>query len=164
MVLKESRNGVNTDGNTMDQANKSKALLIFSITILLVVLDQITKLLIQKIITGSITIINNILYLSFIKNTGAAFGILKNQTMLLVWFSVIVIGVILFVYDKIPKIKVVQIFTALILGGTVSNLIDRLRLGYVVDFIDFKIWPAFNLADAGVTIGCIGLIIYFMKK
>ncbi|GAF74610.1 unnamed protein product, partial [marine sediment metagenome] len=112
----------------------------------------------------STEIIKNVFYFSLVKNTGAAFGILKNQTLLLIWFSVIVIGVILFYMDKIPKDKIVQIFTALILGGTISNLIDRLRLGYVIDFINFKIWPAFNIADAAVTIGAIGLIIYFLRK
>lgn len=148
----------------MSQDDKYKNLLISSITVLLIFIDQITKLLVQKNITSSVPLIKNILYLSFIKNTGAAFGLLKNQTMLLIWFSVIVVGVILFVFDKIPNKASIQIFTALILGGTVSNLIDRLRLNYVIDFIDFKIWPAFNVADAGVTIGCIGLIIYFIRK
>ncbi len=148
----------------MTQNDKSKALLISLITILLIIIDQLTKWIVSRNITNSVVVIKNVLYLSFVKNSGAAFGILKGQTMLLIWFSVIVIGVIFFLFDKIPKNKLIQVFTALILGGTVSNLIDRLRLQYVIDFIDFKIWPAFNLADAAVTIGVIGLIIYFGKK
>ncbi len=144
--------------------DKQRFLFVILITFLILIIDQVTKLLVLKNITSSVTVIKNILYFSVIKNTGAAFGILKNETMLLIWFSVIVIGVILFYMDKIPKDKIVQIFTALILGGTISNLIDRLRLGYVIDFINFKIWPAFNIADAAVTIGAIGLIIYLMKK
>lgn len=144
--------------------DKQKFLIIFLITILTIFIDQITKFFISKNINTQITIIKKVLYFTFVKNTGAAFGILKNQTILLIWFSVIVVGVIFFLYDKIPNKKSVQIFTALILGGTISNLVDRLRLNYVIDFIDFKVWPAFNIADAAVTIGCIGLIIYFMKK
>lgn len=167
MPEESSRKGaIGIDGNARmaSKDDKNKALLISLIAVLIIFADQITKLLVARNIAGSKAVIKNIFYLSFVKNTGAAFGVLKGQTMLLIWFAVIVIGVILFVFDKIPKNKIVQMFTALILGGTVSNLIDRLRLQYVIDFIDFKIWPAFNLADTAVTIGCVGLIICLIRK
>jgi signal peptidase II len=80
------------------------------------------------------------------------------------WFSIIVIGVILYIYDRLPKEKLVQIPLALVLGGTFGNLIDRFRFGFVIDFLDFRIWPAFNLADMAITIGVIGLIIYLLFK
>ncbi|GAJ17757.1 unnamed protein product, partial [marine sediment metagenome] len=83
---------------------------------------------------------------------------------LLLWFAIIVVGVILYLYDKIPDETQIQIFTALILGGTLGNLIDRIKFGYVIDFLDFQIWPAFNLADSAITIGVIGLIIYLIRK
>ncbi len=67
-------------------------------------------------------------------------------------------------YEKIPKQRSIQFYVGLLLGGTIGNLIDRLRLSYVIDFIDLKIWPSFNLADAAITVGVIGLIIYFIRK
>ncbi|MFH0876042.1 MAG: signal peptidase II [archaeon] len=148
----------------MSSEYKKKISFIFLITFIPIILDQLTKFIAVKNIAQPVTIIKNIFYFSLVKNTGAAFGIFKNQTVLLIWFSVVVIGVVLYLMDDIPNKKIVQIFAALILGGTISNLIDRLRLGYVIDFIDFKIWPAFNLADAAVTIGCLGLALYIIKK
>lgn len=144
-------------------AKKTKSKInIFLIAILIIVFDQLTKFFIKKNMIN-VQLIKNFFFLRYIQNTGAAFGILKNQVMLLIWFSVIVIGVILFLYDKITEIST-KIFTGFILGGTIGNLIDRLRLGFVVDFIYFKIWPAFNIADVAITIGVIGLILFSLRK
>jgi signal peptidase II len=150
----------------MKLTDKEKAITIFLTSLLIVVLDQLIKFMILKYIPFkfSIQIIPKIFYLTHIRNYGAAFGLLQNSSQLLMWFSIIVIGVILYLFDEIPKEKYVQIFAALILGGTSGNLIDRLRFGYVIDFLDFQIWPAFNLADSAITIGVIGLIIYLIKK
>ena len=60
--------------------------------------------------------------------------------------------------------KAEKVFFGLLIGGIIGNLIDRIMLGYVVDFIDFRIWPVFNLADSFVTISVIGLIFYLWKK
>jgi len=57
-----------------------------------------------------------------------------------------------------------QIFSGLILGGTLSNLIDRLLFGFVIDFLDFRIWPVFNIGDSCVCIGAVFLMIYIIKK
>ena len=73
------------------------------------------------------------------------------------------IGLILFYYDKLPKKKYVVVSTALIFSGAIGNLIDRIFLGYVVDFIDIGLWPAFNVADSAITIGAIGIIYYLIK-
>jgi signal peptidase II len=64
-------------------------------------------------------------------------------------------------YDKI-KPGYEAVFTGLILGGAIGNLIDRIRLGFVVDFIDFAYWPAFNVADSAITVGAVGFIIYLL--
>ena len=140
---------------------------IFVITIfIIIILDQLTKYIVDKTmyLHQSIPLINNILHFTYIQNTGAGFGILKNMNSLLIWVSVIVIGIILYNYDKIPQKNFPQIATALIIGGAFGNLISRIFIGYVTDFIDFRIWPAFNVADSAITIGAIGLIIYFWKK
>lgn len=133
---------------------------------LIFALDQITKALVylNMDISESVQIIQNVLHITYIQNTGAAFGILQNMNTLLGFISLAVIGMILFYYDRIPKDRLAQFCFAIILGGAIGNLIDRIRLGYVIDFIDFRIWPAFNVADSALTIGAVGLIIYFWKK
>ena len=140
--------------------------LISSITVFVILLDQLTKYFISKymLLHQSIPLIKNILHLTYIQNTGAGFGILKNQNTFLIFTSLIIIGIILFYIKQIIKEKQIHIPIALILGGAFGNLIDRIFLGYVIDFIDFRIWPAFNIADSCITIGALWLIIYFWKK
>ena len=149
----------------MKQSNNvsGKFLIGFFTALIIVILDQITKYF-AKFISNPIILIKDFFQLSFIKNTGAGFGILQGQVGLLIWFSVIVIGVILFVYDKLPSNKFVLIMVGLILGGTIGNLIDRIVFGFVIDFIVFGFWPSFNIADSALTIGVIGLVIYYWKK
>ena len=150
----------------LKSTDKKKAVIIFLLPLLIILLDQLIKVIVIKNIPliSSIEIIPGFFSLTHIHNYGAAFGLFQNSTQLLTWFSIIIIGAVLYLYDEIPKEKTVQIFVALVLGGTLGNLIDRIRFGYVVDFINFKIWPAFNLADSAITIGIIGLIIYSIKK
>jgi signal peptidase II len=140
--------------------------LILSISLLIILLDQLTKYLVLKYMPlhQSIPLIKNILHLTYIQNTGAGFGILKGFNLILIFISLIIIGVILFYFEKIIKEKQIHIPIALILGGAFGNLIDRVFLGHVIDFIDFRIWPAFNIADSCITIGALWLIAYFWKK
>ena len=85
--------------------------------------------------------------------------------IVLIFISVAVIGIILYNFDKIKnKETLLQVLVGFVLGGTIGNLIDRLAYGYVIDFLDFRIWPIFNFADSFVTIGVIGLIIYLWRK
>jgi len=82
---------------------------------------------------------------------------------ILILITIVIIGIILYYYKDLPKKYLPIISTSLILGGAIGNLIDRFLFGFVIDFIDFRIWPAFNIADSAVTIGVIGLIIYFWQ-
>lgn len=145
---------------------QKNVLFIFSITLIIILLDQLIKYLISKYMrpSQSIPLIKNFLYLTYIKNTGAGFGILKGSNTILIFTSLIIIGIILFYFDRIIKEKPIHIPIALILGGAIGNLIDRLFLGYVIDFIDFRVWPTFNLADSCITIGALWLVVYFWKK
>src|SRR3989344_3195921 len=129
-----------------------KKLFIFLVSSFLIVLfDQIIKLL----------IINKTIPLNYIQNTGAGFGLFKDSANILIFVSIIAIGLILYYYKKIPENSVsVQIAAGLILGGAIGNLIDRIRLGSVIDFIDLKFWPSFNIADSAITIGAVIIIIY----
>ncbi len=121
------------------------------IPILVVLLDQLVKFIIRR-------------YFQYTKNYGAGFGILQGQRWPLIAVAVIVIGIIFYYYRTIPEKGLAPWSVALVLGGIIGNLIDRLVFGYVTDFIRIWIWPSFNIADAASTIGVIGLIIYMLKK
>ncbi|MFH1505767.1 MAG: signal peptidase II [archaeon] len=100
--------------------------------------------------------------INYTTNTGAGFGILKDNNLLLLFIAVIVLGVILFFHDKIPKKGIIPVW--LISAGLVGNLIDRIFRGFVVDMLDFKWWPVFNVADSALVIGVIWLIIVLMME
>ena len=138
-----------------------KTIFFASLTLIIIILDQITKYLVLKL-NPSLNL--NLFTLHLIKNTGAGFGILKNQTWLLALISLAVVIFLIYYYPKLPKDKFPQIMTALFLAGTIGNLIDRVFRKFVVDFFDFGWWPAFNVADACITVGVFGLIWYFWKK
>jgi len=145
-----------------------KNILIFSTTLIIVILDQLTKFLIRKNfqLNESIPIIKNIFHLTYVTNTGSAFGLFKNLNWFFVLFSVVVIIAIFYYLRKNinDKEKYLQFAVGLLLGGTTGNLIDRIFFGHVIDFIDFRIWPVFNIADSAVTISVILLIILLWKK
>ncbi|HIH39811.1 TPA: signal peptidase II [Candidatus Woesearchaeota archaeon] len=135
----------------------------FWIIIAVVLLDQFSKWIVRINfnINDSVNLIKT-LNLTYITNTGSAFGILKGANSYLIFFSLIVLGLIMFYWDKIASKE--KIFFALIVGGIIGNLIDRISYGYVVDFIAFTFWPAFNAADSALTIGIVGLIFYNWKE
>lgn len=131
------------------------------VTSLIIFLDQLTKWLIVSFKPEW-----NFWFfdLHLITNTGAGFGLLKGNAFLLGVISLIVaLGVILY-YQKIPKRHSAQLLTALFLGGVIGNLIDRFFRQKVIDFIDFRFWPAFNLADAAISFAVIGFIWLMWKE
>jgi len=142
-------------------------MLIWVLTVLVVTLDQLSKFIITKgvALNESIEVMRNCFYLTLVHNTGGAFSIFKNQTLFFIMISIAVI-VILTIYIRSKK----QIFLldkiafACVLGGAFGNLIDRLRLGYVVDFLNFLVWPVFNIADLAITIGTSLLVISLLRK
>lgn len=142
-----------------------KAIFIFPISFFVLLLDQVIKrIIIQYLTLGeSIPIISNYVSLTLIYNTGAGFGILKGNNKLLIFATIIILGIIFYYYDKLPENRYVYSAVGLIIGGTLGNLLDRLKYGHVVDFIDLGFWPAFNLADSAITIGVAILFIYLLK-
>jgi signal peptidase II len=110
----------------------------------------------------SIPVIPGVLHITYVKNPGAAFGMLPNHQFIFLIVSVLVIMITLSYYwfarpvDKLSKVSF-----GLVLGGAFGNLIDRVYLGKVTDFIDFRIWPVFNVADSAIVIG-IGLVILML--
>lgn len=144
-----------------------KNFLFFGIAFLVVVIDQLTKFAVTSALSfsESVVILNNFFYFTLIKNFGIGFGLLNNPASrwILILTTIIIMGIILYYYQDLPRKYLPVVSTSLILGGAVGNLIDRFLFGFVIDFIDFRFWPAFNIADSAVTIGVIGLIIYFWQ-
>jgi len=135
-----------------------------------IIFDQITKAVIQNTVPlyHSITVIPGFFSITHIHNPGGAFGFMANKSsglrnLLFLLISSLAICLIFYFYKKTPqKYSLLSACFALILGGALGNLIDRIRFGKVVDFLDFYIgsyhWPAFNVADSLLCIG-IGLLI-----
>jgi len=143
-----------------------KHLVVVSTAFFVVLLDQLTKLAIRKNfqLNESIPIIKNIIHFTYVTNTGSAFGLFKGFNWFFVIFSIIVIITISYILTQINEREKRKIFSiGLLLAGTIGNLIDRLLYGHVIDFIDFRIWPVFNIADSAVTISVIMLILLLWK-
>ena len=131
--------------------------MIFIIVTSVILLDQITKFLALKFLqlNTPVPLIKNFLNLTLIHNRGAAFGFFQNQLLLFVLVSLFAIGLILFNLINKKNSIALKLSLSLILGGAVGNLIDRLRFGFVVDFLDLRIWPVFNIADSVITIAAL---------
>jgi signal peptidase II len=137
-----------------------RGLLFLGVAALVVVLDQVTKRLAEDRLRGqrSVPLVDDILRLTYVENRGAAFGLLQDQTTFFVLVGIIVIGVIAASYRYLPRSGfLLHLALGLQLGGAIGNLIDRVRQGYVVDFVDFGYranwWPVFNVADSAIVIG-----------
>lgn len=141
--------------------------MIFVIVFAALSLDQLSKFIITRCLlqNQSIPLIKGIFHLTLIHNRGAAFGILRNQVPLFIFTSILAIILIYFNLKKNKHRKAYSIALSLILGGALGNLIDRLFFGYVIDFIDLRIWPVFNIADSAITIAAVllGWEILFKK-
>lgn len=124
--------------------------------IVIVLIDQITKFLAYTYLQphSTVPIINKFFYLTYVENRGAAFGIMQNYVWTLaIITSIIIIAAVYYLYINPDLNKTMRYSIALIIAGAIGNLIDRVRLGYVVDFFDFVVWPVFNIADSAVVIG-----------
>jgi signal peptidase II len=143
------------------------------LAVFIVIIDQGTKYLaiIRLKDKQPISIINNFLQLKYVENRGAAFGILQNKQMPLIIFTfLILIGIIYYLYKNRKLTKISKISLWGIIGGSIGNLIDRIRLNFVVDFIDVNFWgyydfPVFNIADSFLVVFTILLsILVFTEK
>jgi signal peptidase II len=140
--------------------------LMWILFLLVLVLDRLTKYLVIKNIplNQSLPVIKNFFHISLVHNTGAAFGLLRNQNYLFMAVSLLAI-ILIAIHLKTGRglNKIFALSLVLILAGTIGNLIDRLFFGYVIDFLDFRVWPVFNFADSSITIGAI-LLGYCLLK
>ncbi len=124
--------------------------------------DQLTKLGVQAWLAPAEThpIVPRVLHLTYVQNTGMAFGLFRGYPNVFAWLAVLIAGWIIIEFRRHPpQDRWLRLGLALILSGAVGNLIDRVRFGYVIDFIDLRVWPVFNVADSAITIGVALLIL-----
>ena len=128
-----------------------------------IVLDQLTKLLSSKFLTkvDTVPIIKDVLHLTYVENTGAAFGMLKDHRWVFMLVStVMIICLSAYLFGGMAENKLYEISISMIISGGIGNMFDRIGLGYVVDFIDFRLinFAVFNGADSFVCVGA-GLLV-----
>lgn len=126
-----------------------------------IILDQVSKFLIKTNMElyQSLPVIQDVFHLTFTLNTGGAFSIFTGQRWIFVCFTLIALVVIVFFYRRIPREnKKLRFAVALLASGATGNFIDRLLRGYVVDFLDFRFWPVFNIADCLIVIAIILIV------
>jgi signal peptidase II len=150
---------------------RGKLRLLLIVAALVVALDQLSKLWVRAhLALGESLPITGRLSLTYVGNTGSAFGLLANQTFLLIIVGIASLLIILLFLRYLSQVTTLSMVSiGLIWGGAVGNLVDRLRFGYVTDFIDFRLWgnfhwPAFNIADAATTVGVFVLIYSFYRS
>ncbi|UCG80212.1 MAG: signal peptidase II [Desulfobacterales bacterium] len=139
----------------------------------IILIDQVTKVLITQrfLLHENLEIIPGFFDLTYIRNTGGAFGLLAGKpswlrTGLFLAVACIALAIILYLYQRIPPGKPwLEAGLAMTFGGAVGNIIDRVRCGEVVDFLDFHIgtlhWPAFNVADSSISVG-VGIFCFYL--
>lgn len=143
---------------------------LYIIAFMAFILDFVSKFIITHILSfnDSIMVIKNFFYISLVKNTGGAFSIFTGSTFLLIVISfLILLGIFTYIYKNNIRSKVSLLGFGLLIGGAMGNLFDRIYYGYVIDYLDFKLfgygYPIFNLADSFVVIGAI-ILLFFVKE
>lgn len=160
-------------GSGVGDMQKYKILLLISLTV--VVLDQITKALIAHYfyLHQSIEVISGFFNITYIRNPGAAFSLFSDsneifRAFFLIAISIVALIIVFLVYRSLKNNRLYRLALSLIAGGAVGNLIDRIRLKEVIDFLDIYIgryhWPAFNVADSAITIGVFLAVLSLSKK
>ncbi|MFH2013154.1 MAG: signal peptidase II [Pseudomonadota bacterium] len=155
---------------------KKKYFITITIVLVIILLDQFSKLYIDRVMPlhSSITILKNFIHITYIRNSGIAFGIFASHAagLKVIFFLITSIIAILIIFFLLRSLKNTQtslmVSLSMIMGGAIGNLIDRVRLGEVIDFIDLHWysyhWPAFNVADSAITVGGFYLIVNTIFK
>jgi signal peptidase II len=139
--------------------------LFFAVAALVVAADQLTKLLvIRSIAEGDhVRVLGDVLVLSHVRNSGAAFGTLRGFGGLLALAAVAGVVIFAVIVWRRPS-PILGAAAGLVAGGAMGNLVDRIVRGTVVDFVDFRFWPAFNVADSAITVGALLLIVFGLER
>ncbi len=133
-------------------------------TLLVLMIDQLSKLwVVNNFAPGeSRVVLDQVLWLTYVQNQGAAFGILQGHSWLFFICALLVIVILVAINSKQHLPATMQVIFGLIMAGAIGNLLDRLRLNYVVDFFDLGWWPVFNVADMAIVCGGILLVLQLL--
>ncbi len=139
---------------------------ILGLSALIVFLDQATKLLAVQFLkpVEQVPVISGVFHLSYVENAGIAFGLFQNYPA--VWSAIITVSVVLLLIGArffADQSLLRKIAYSCILGGAIGNWIDRIRLHAVIDFLNFIVWPVFNVADSFITVGVVIFIFYALR-
>lgn len=151
---------------SIDRKQLMREMWFFLTAAIVIGLDQLSKCLVRSNMTlGQSIPEQGFFRLTYHTNTGGVFGLFANQTFLITIAAIIAaVVIVLYSRHKMAQSMLVKASLGLILGGSIGNLIDRVRLGAVTDFIDIGAWPIFNLADSAIDIGVVLLIGYLLIK
>lgn len=141
--------------------------MIQSVFLAALLLDQLSKYFVLRglSLNDSIPVIPSVFHLTLVANTGIAFGLFKGRSEFLVVVGLVVLfWIYQFIRKKGIRDRWALIGLGLVSGGAIGNLIDRFRYGYVVDFLDFRVWPVFNVADTCISVGTALFVIACFKK
>ena len=134
----------------------------FGLGLIVFIIDQLVKgyITASMHLGQSVPVIKNYFYITYVLNPGAAFGIFENQRLFFIGVALVLLGVVIYFRKQLMKEHMlVQYGVGLLVGGAIGNLYDRLQNGLVVDFLDFRFWPVFNIADVAICVGA-GLIMF----
>ena len=150
----------------MQQMRSQLDILLSILTVSLIVIsDRAAKIFFSNLLDvgETIPVFKNIFHFTLVHNTGMAFGLFKDHGVVFIIIPAVAIALLMYniyYYRENEQISRSYIFAlALILGGAIGNLVDRISLGYVVDFLDFRVWPVFNVADSAITIGAVIILL-----
>jgi len=151
---------------SMDRKKLLREMWFFLVAGIVIGLDQLSKYLVRaNMDLGQSIPEEGFFRFTYGTNTGGVFGFFSNQTFLITVAAIIsVVVILLYSRHKMAQSMLVKVSLGLILGGSIGNLIDRIRLGAVTDFIDVGAWPVFNLGDSAIDIGVVLLIAYLLMK
>jgi signal peptidase II len=140
--------------------------MIFIIVSVVLSLDQSVKYLVNTRLSlgQSIPVAKGIFHITLVHNRGAAFGILQGALPFFIFSASLAIYLIYLILKDVRRGMLSTLAMSLVLAGALGNLIDRVFLGYVIDFLDFRIWPVFNIADSSITIGAVLLGWFMLSK
>ncbi|MDI6786156.1 MAG: signal peptidase II [bacterium] len=156
-----------------DPKSKKKTAIFYLSCLLVIFLDQLSKYFIRYTfqLGDGVCIVKNIFSICYIKNQGIAFGLLANFKEIFIYVNIVLVIIFIFIYQKIKRQMnqiIISLIFGLIIGGAISNIMDRILFNGVVDFLDIgwkKIrWPAFNLADMSICTGMVLLCFFILRE
>jgi signal peptidase II len=157
--------GTNQPGNVASNIRSKIFFTLPWITMLLALItDQVTKwLVIENLAVGQSWPETGILRFTHAWNTGTAFSLFQGQGDILTWVSLAAVGILTWIYRSIKDPHwVLRLAFGLQFGGAIGNIVDRVRIGHVTDFLDVGWWPIFNIADSSIVVGISLMIVYFL--